>query len=125
MRKRAHKSTKFLVQQILGFILTVFGVLVVAVQAAASNISYVSANKLALKAYCSEARNESALLANGSTSYKDVIKQASARAMVEYPDVCPDISAWKARIGAILDRYGDEDLPVLCSEDPDEVGSSK
>jgi hypothetical protein len=125
MRKSAHKSTKFWVQPILGFILTVFGVLAVAVQTAPSNISYISANKLALNAYCSEARNESALLANGGTSYKDVIKRASARAMVEYPNVCPDISAWKARIGAILDRYGDEALPVLCREDRDEVGSSK
>jgi hypothetical protein len=125
MRNSAHKSSKFLVQPILGFMLTVFGVLVVTVAAAASDISYVSANKLALKAYCSEARSESALLANGSTSYKDVITRASARAMVEYPNVCPDISAWKARIGAILDRYGDEALPQLCSEDPGEVGSSK
>ena len=77
MRKSAHKSTKLLVQPILGFTLTVFGVLLVTIPAAASNISYVSANKLALKTYCSEARNESALLANGSTSYKDVIKRAS------------------------------------------------
>jgi hypothetical protein len=122
MRK---KFTKFLVQRILGAIPIMFGVLVVTAPATASNISYVSANKLALKAYCSEARNESALLANGSTSYKDVIKRASARAMVDYPNVCPDISAWKAKIGAILDQYGDEALPELCSEDPDEVGSSK
>jgi hypothetical protein len=125
MRDSAHKSTKCSVQLILGFMLTVFGVLVVTVPAAASNTIYVSANKLALKAYCSEARNESALLANGSTSYKDVINRASSRAMVEYPNICPDISAWKARIGAILDQYGDEALPQLCSEDPDEVGSSK
>jgi hypothetical protein len=121
MRKSAHKSTKCLVQLILWSILTVFGVSVVTIPAAASNTNYVSANKLALKAYCSEARNESSLLADGSTSYKDVIKRASARAMVEYPNVCPDTSAWQTKIGAILDRYGDEALPQLCSEDPDEV----
>jgi hypothetical protein len=83
-------------------------------------MSDVSANRLALKAYCSEALNESTTRANGSTSYRDVVKRASARAMIEYPDVCPDMIAWQARIGAILDQYGDDALPELCPEDPDE-----
>ena len=125
MRKSADKSTKCLVQLILGFTLAVFGVRVVTVSAATSNVSYVSANRLALKAYCSEAHDESALLANGSTSYEDVIRRASARAMLDYPNVCPDKSAWKMRIGAILDQYGDEPLPELCREDPDQVGSAQ
>jgi hypothetical protein len=125
MRKSAHKSTKCLIHPILGFVFIVFAVLVVTVPAVASNISYLSANRLALKAYCLEAHDESALLANGSTSYKDVIRRASARAMVKYPNVCPDISAWKVRIGTILDQYGDELLPELCSEDPDQIGLPK
>ena len=36
--------------------------------------------------------------------------------MEEYPNICPDVSAWKARIGTILDQYGDEDLHELCRE---------
>src|SRR5690348_9729634 len=94
-------------------ILGVFLTLAVSITSgrAAASVSNVSANRLALKAYCSEAHDESALLGNGSTSYKDVIKRASARAMLKYPNVCPDISAWQLRIGAILDQYGDEPLP--------------
>jgi ABC-type phosphate transport system substrate-binding protein len=122
MRKSARKLTKCLVQLILGFILALFGV---QVSAATSNVGYVSANRLALKAYCSEAHDESALLANGSTSYENVIRRASARAMLNYPNVCSDISAWKTKISAILDQYGDEPLPELCREDPDQVGSAK
>ena len=125
MRESAHKSTKCLVHPILGGVFIVFAVSVVTVPAVASNISCLSANRLALKTYCLEAHDESALLANGITSYKDVIKRASARAMSEYPNVCPDISAWKVRIGAILDQYGDEPLPELCSENPDQIGLSK
>jgi hypothetical protein len=122
MSKSAHKSTKCWVQLILGFILALFAVQVSAVT---SNVSYVSASRLALKAYCSEAHDESALLANGSTSYENVIRRASARAMLNYPNVCPDISAWEMKIGAILDQYGDEPLPELCREDPDQVGSAQ
>jgi hypothetical protein len=124
MRKSEHKSVQLIDQPILWSIFTV-GMLAAIVPAAASSISCVSANKLALRAYCSEAYSESALLANGSTSYKQVINHASARAMVEYPNVCPDISAWKTRIDAMLDQYGDEDLPELCRENPDTVGSSR
>jgi hypothetical protein len=120
MRKSAHKLTRCLVQLILGFIVAAFSV---RVSAATLNVSYVSANRLALKAYCSEAHDESASLANGSTSYENVIRRASARAMLNYPNVCPDISAWKMKISAILDQYGDEPLPELCREDPDQVGS--
>jgi hypothetical protein len=119
LRKKAQQSNECLVQWLITPI--VFCALVVTIPAAASSVSDVSANKLALKAYCSEAHNESAVLANGSASYRDVIKRASARAMIEYPDVCPDMTAWEAKIGAILDQYGDEALPELCGEDPDEV----
>jgi hypothetical protein len=38
-----------------------------------------------------------------------VIKRVSARAMGEYPNVCADHTR-QARIGAILDQYGDEAL---------------
>jgi hypothetical protein len=119
MRKKAQQAKECLVQLYIAPI--VFCALVVTMPATAFSISDVSANKLALKAYCSEAHNESAVLANGSFSYKDVIKRASARAMIEYPDVCHDMTAWEAKIGAILDQYGDEALPELCSENPDEV----
>jgi hypothetical protein len=118
----AEQITKLLLVRQMLLVSLVCGGLAVAIPAAASNKSYVSANKLALKAYCSEAHNESTLLANGSTSYKDVINRASERAMVKYPNVCPDISTWRARIGAILDQYGDEPLRELCNENPDEVG---
>jgi hypothetical protein len=125
MRKSEHKSPQFMEQPLLWSIFTVAGVLATIVPAAASNLSCVSANKLALRAYCSAAYSDSALLANGSTSYKQVVNHASARAMVEYPNVCPNISAWKARIITMLDQYGDEGLPELCREDPDTIGSSR
>ena len=99
-------------QLILWSIFTVVGVLAAIVPAAASNISCVSANKLALRAYCLEAYSESALLANGSTSYKQVINHTR-------------ISAWNTRISAMLDQYGDEALPELCNENPDAIGSSR
>ncbi|HJU12629.1 MAG TPA: hypothetical protein VJ728_17220 [Candidatus Binataceae bacterium] len=119
MRKKAQQSNDCVVQWLVAPV--VFCALAVTIPAAASGVSDVSANKLALEAYCSEARHESAALANGSASYRDVIKWASMRAMVEYPDVCTDMTTWEAKIGAILDQYGDEALPELCSEDPDGV----
>jgi hypothetical protein len=118
MRKTKKQSSNWMVGSI------VLAALVVTVPAAASHKSYVSANKLALNAYCSEAHNDSVALANGTASYRDVISRASWRAMTDYPNVCPDTTAWEARISAILDRYGDEGLPELCREDPDRVKPS-
>ena len=65
-------------------------------------------NKLALKAYCSEAKIESSELDNGSVSYKHVVELASNRALIEHPNVYRDPYAWKAKIAAPLDQDGDE-----------------
>jgi hypothetical protein len=75
-------------------------------------------NKLALNAYCAEARTKAQPLADGSVSYKSVAEIASHRARAEYPKVYRDSSAWKAKIVALLDQYGDEPTSQLCSEDP-------
>jgi hypothetical protein len=125
MRKTAHKPARVWFSRFFRLVLMAFAIALVTVPAVASNIRCVSANRLALQTYCLEAHDESGLLANGGTSYKDVIERASERALVKYPNVCPDRSAWKLRIDAILDQYGDEPLPELCSEDPDQIGSSK
>jgi hypothetical protein len=47
-------------------------------------------NRFALNAYCSEAQSKSALLADGSISYKEVADFASKRALVEHPNVYRD-----------------------------------
>ena len=65
-------------------------------------------NKLARKAYCSEAKLESSALENGSVSYKQVVELASNRALIEHPNVYRDSYAWKAQIVALLDQDGDE-----------------
>jgi hypothetical protein len=75
-------------------------------------------NKLALNAYCSEAQNESASLQEGRVSYKQVAALASNRALIEHPDVYRDSFAWKAKIVALLDQYGDEPTSQLCNEKP-------
>jgi hypothetical protein len=93
------------------------GSLLVGVPAAASNEPNPSLNKLALNAYCAEARSKSSLLSNGSISYKKVVELASERAFVEYPYV--DRSAWKAKISVLLDQYGDDPTTQLCSDSPD------
>ena len=64
-------------------------------------------NQLARKAYCSEAKIESSELKNGSISYKQVVEQASNRALSEHPNVYRDSDAWKAKIVALLDQDGD------------------
>jgi hypothetical protein len=64
-------------------------------------------NKLARKAYCSEAKIESSELKNGSVSYKQVVERASNRALSEHPNVYRDSYAWKAKIVALLDQDGD------------------
>ncbi len=65
-------------------------------------------NQLARKAYCSEAKIESSELKNGSVSYKQVVEQASNRALSEHPNVYRDSYAWRAKIVALLDQDGDE-----------------
>jgi hypothetical protein len=65
-------------------------------------------NKLARKAYCSEAKIESSELKNGSVSYKQVVERASKRALLEHPNVYRDSYAWKAKIVALLDQDSDE-----------------
>src|ERR1700728_4481824 len=75
-------------------------------------------NKSALNAYCAEARRESALLADGSVSYKHVADSASDRALVEHPHVYSDSASWKAKIVAMLDQYGHEPMSELCTENP-------
>jgi len=75
-------------------------------------------NKLALNAYCSVTQSESQALDDGSVSYKRVAQLASNRALVEHPNVYRDSYAWKAKIVAILDQYGDEPIGQLCNENP-------
>ncbi len=123
MKVSQYKSMGRVNRAILSLVFTLIGVFATYMPVNASNTGCSSANKLALKAYCSEAYSDSALLANGSTSYKEVANHAAARAMAEYPHLCPDESAWKARITAMLDQYGDEALPDLCNEDPDVIGT--
>ena len=65
-------------------------------------------NKLARKAYCSEAKLESSELENGRVSYKQVVERASNRALIEHPNVYRDSYAWKVKIVALLDQDGDE-----------------
>jgi hypothetical protein len=94
------------------------GSLLIACPAAAANVPQASVNKLALKAYCSEAHQKAALLADGGISYKQVADLASDRALTEHPNVYPDPAAWKTKIVALLDQYGDEPMSELCSENP-------
>jgi hypothetical protein len=94
------------------------GSMLIAIPAAASNApgGQTSINKIAIEAYCSEAQSKSALLADGSVSYKRVADLASERALVEHPNVYRDSSAWKVKIVALLDQYGDEPMSELCTE---------
>jgi hypothetical protein len=71
-------------------------------------------NKLAQKAYCSQATIDSSELTDGSVSYKDVIEMANNRALIEHPKVYPDSDAWKEKIIALLDQDGD-DPSQLCN----------
>jgi hypothetical protein len=77
-----------------------------------------SFNKLQLKAYCSEADQKAALLADGSISYKQVADLTSDQALTDHPNVYSDPTAWKTRIVALLDQYGDEPMSELCNENP-------
>jgi hypothetical protein len=78
----------------------------------------LAVNKLALNAYCTVAQKESSSLADGKVSYKQVADAASTQALAEHPNVYRDSFAWKAKIVALLDQYGDEPIGQLCSEDP-------
>jgi hypothetical protein len=104
----------------LGWSAAFAGSLLIAVPTAASNAPGNQAliNKFALNAYCSEAQSKSALLTEGTISYKRVAVLASDRALVEHPNVYRDPSAWKAKIVALLDQYGDEPTSELCTENP-------
>jgi len=78
MRRIAGISIEFVNQLVFWSTLLVLCVLTASVPAMASNKSSCeSANRIALSTYCSEAHRESALLANGSTSYIHVINRAS------------------------------------------------
>jgi hypothetical protein len=94
--------------------------LLIALPAAASAapLSTSTINKLALNSYCAEAESKSGSLADGSVSYKRVAELASNRALVEHPSVYRDSFAWKAKIVALLDQYGDEPIGQLCNENP-------
>ena len=94
------------------------GSMLIAIPAAASNApgGQTSITKIATEAYCSEAQSKSSLLADGSVSYKRVADLASERALVEHPNVYRDSSAWKVKIVALLDQYGDEPMSELCTE---------
>ena len=96
------------------------GLLLVGLPAAvpAESAGQSSVNKFALNAYCDEARNSSAPLADGIVSYKRIVELASRRALAEHPNVYRDSFAWKAKIVALLNQYGDEPLGQLCSENP-------
>ena len=94
------------------------GSLLIAYPAAAANVPQTSVNKLALRAYCSEAHQKAALLADGRISYKQVADLASDRALVEHPNVYSDSAPWKTKIVSLLDQYGDEPISELCSENP-------
>jgi hypothetical protein len=95
--------------------------MLIALPAAASNGlgGQTSVNKIAIDAYCSEAQSKSALLADGSISYKRVADLASERALAEHPNVYRDSSAWRVKIVALLDQYGDESTSEFCTESPD------
>ena len=75
-------------------------------------------DKFALTAYCAEAHEEQQPLQDGQVSYKSVADLASKRAETEHPDVYKDPNAWKAKIVALLDQYGDEPTSQLCQENP-------
>jgi hypothetical protein len=96
------------------------GALLVAVPAAASAapLSPSTINKLALNSYCAEAQSESSSLADRKVSYKRIAELASNRALAEHPNVYSDSYAWKAKIVALLDEYGDEPIGQLCNENP-------
>ena len=96
------------------------GVLLVGLPAAvpAEPSGQSGVNKFALNAYCDEARNKSDPLADGIISYKRIVELASRRALAEHPNVYSDSSAWKAKIVALLNQYGDEPLGQLCTENP-------
>jgi hypothetical protein len=85
--------------------------------AAASGQPAAQINQFALSAYCNEAQEKSRLLANDQVSYKSITELASDRAMLDHPGVLKDSVAWKTRIVAMLDQYGDEPNAQLCSED--------
>ena len=75
-------------------------------------------NKFALDAYCTEAEKELKPLAQGQISYETITEKASERAVTDHPDIYRTPTAWKTKIVAVLDQYGDEPTTQLCREDP-------
>ena len=86
--------------------------------AAASERAHPQMSKLALDAYCTEAKEEQRPLAEGQISYKTIVEKAGERAVEEHPDVSSDPDAWKTKIVAVLDQFGDEPTTQLCRENP-------
>jgi hypothetical protein len=130
MKAIAHKDSAFRVLQyragtrsaVLASLLLVRLPTAVPAEPASQSTVY----KLALNAYCDEARNKSKPLADGTISYKRIAELASRRALAEHPKVYSDSFAkvysdsfaWKAKIVALLNQYGDEPLGQLCTENP-------
>jgi hypothetical protein len=75
-------------------------------------------NKLALDAYCAEAEKELTPLVQGQISYETIAEKASERAVTDHPDIYKTPTAWKTKIVAVLDQYGDEPTTQLCREEP-------
>jgi hypothetical protein len=86
--------------------------------AASTALPTAQIDKLALGAYCTEAQHDQQPLQDGQVSYKKVADLASKRALAEHPNVYKDPNAWKAKIVALLDQYGDEPTTQLCQENP-------
>jgi hypothetical protein len=87
-----------------------------AAASAAPNHSAAQIDKFALRAYCAEAQQKLRLLADGQLSYKGVAELASDRALMDHPGVYKNSAAWKTRMVAVLDQYGDEPTTQLCRE---------
>jgi hypothetical protein len=86
--------------------------------AAASEPAHPQMSKLALDAYCTEAKEEQRPLAEGQISYKTIVEKAGERAVEEHPDVSSNPDAWKTKIVSVLDQFGDEPMTQLCRENP-------
>lgn len=122
MKAIPHQDSRFRVLQYRACMRSVVlaGLLLVGLPTAvpAEPASQSTVNKFALNAYCDEAQNKSKPLADGTISYKRIAELASRRALAEHPNVYSDSFAWKAKIVALLNQYGDEPLGQLCTENP-------
>jgi hypothetical protein len=73
-------------------------------------------SKIALDAYCTEAKKELRPLAQGQISYEVIAEMASERAVTDHPDIYKTPKAWKSKIVGVLDQYGDEPVTQLGRE---------